>query len=52
MKAATGLPGRPTNAAATPALPPGTTPIATGRPGLIATRQNTSLPIFSMALRT
>ena len=29
-----------------------TTPIATGRPGLIATRQNTSLPIVSTAPRT
>src|SRR2546423_1851450 len=37
--AATGLPGTPTNA------PPLITPIATGRPGLMATRQNTSLPM-------
>ena len=32
--AATGLPGRPTNAAPLPALAPRITPIATGRPGL------------------
>ena len=39
-KAATGLPGRPTKAALVRARP-GITPIATGRPGLMATRQNT-----------
>jgi hypothetical protein len=48
---ATGLPGRPTNAALAPPSP-GITPIATGRPGLMATRQNTSRPIFSTASRT
>ena len=31
---------------------PGITPIATGRPGLMATRQNTSRPIASTAART
>ena len=31
---------------------PGITPMATGRPGLTATRQNTSRPIASTALRT
>ena len=35
-----------------PAFAPGITPIATGRPGLIATRQNTSRPTFSTASRT
>jgi hypothetical protein len=47
---AAGLPGRPMNAAL--ADPPGITPIATGRPGLMPTRQNTSLPIFSKTSRT
>ena len=45
------------NPAATPAggaetAAPATTPIATGRPGLIATRQNTSRPMLSTASRT
>src|SRR2546421_497659 len=44
--AATGLPGTPTKAA------PLITAIATGRPGLMATRQNTSLPTASTAART
>ena len=31
---------------------PAITPIATGRPGLMPTRQNTSLPMLSTAPRT
>ena len=38
--------------AARRAFAPRITPIATGRPGLIATRQNTSRPIASTAPRT
>ena len=49
---ATGLPGSPTKAAPSPARAPAITPIATGRPGLMPTRQNTSLPMLSTAART
>ncbi len=45
-KLATGLPGSPMSG-----VPP-ITPMATGRPGLIATRQNTSVPLFSTAAFT
>ena len=51
-KTATGFPGRPTKAAPSPPFPPGMTPIATGRPGFIATRQNTMRPMLSTASRT
>ena len=51
-KTATGFPGSPTKAAPSPLLAPRITPIATGRPGFIATRQNTSRPMLSIALRT
>ena len=51
-KTATGFPGKPTKAALSPVFAAGMTPIATGRPGFIATRQKTMRPILSMALRT
>src|SRR5262249_49629490 len=41
-----------TNAALVPRPEAGMTPIATGRPGLMATRQNTSRPTASTACRT
>ena len=53
---ATGFPGKPTKAAPSPLLAPTLlvriTPIATGRPGFIATRQNTMRPTLSIALFT